>query len=46
MGKRLTSLGPKKKSNQSHKTEKRLVAKKEMLAERAARHPNKTKKYS
>ncbi len=36
MGKRDTSLGAKKKSTHSHKTQKRLAIKKEMLAERAS----------
>jgi len=43
MGKRDTSLGAKKKSTHSHKTQKRLEIKKDMLATKAARHPNKNK---
>ncbi|MDQ5949627.1 MAG: hypothetical protein QG669_512 [Patescibacteria group bacterium] len=37
MGKRATSLGPKKKSPRSPKTKKRLAIKKTMLATRAAK---------
>jgi len=43
MGKRDTSLGAKKKSTHSHKTQKRLEIKKEMLAAKAVRLPNKNK---
>lgn len=38
MAKRDTTLGPKKKSRHSHKTKKRLEAKKQMLAKKAS-HP-------
>lgn len=41
MGKRDTSLGAKKKSTHSHKTQKRLAIKKEMLAERASKKKSK-----
>lgn len=37
MGKRATSLGPKKKSKRSPKTKKRLAIKKVMLETRAAK---------
>lgn len=37
MGKRATSLGPKQKSRHSHKTKKRLAAKKVMLAAKKKR---------
>ncbi len=37
MGKRATALGPKKKSNKSHKTKKRLEIKQAMLAARKKR---------
>lgn len=37
MGKRATSLGPKKKSKRSPKTKKRLAIKKTMLATKAAK---------
>jgi len=41
MAKRATTLSPKKKSRRSHKTAKRLGAKRVMLAKKASR--NKTK---
>ena len=44
MGKRATSLGPKVKSKHSHKTKKRLAAKKLMLETKAARRKFKMKK--
>jgi hypothetical protein len=43
MGKRATSLGPKKKSKHSHKTKKRLAIKRAMLAAKAARRKTKMK---
>ncbi len=44
MAKRITALGPKKKSKRSHKTKKRLAAKHEMLAKKNGKKKSKSVK--